>query len=193
MAISLSSSHLTGRDLARSWEFCIAGYRSPTPDSDLVQCVQHPTSASRRAARAMSRIFLSSPNLLSLRVALGHAISANPEATRDFPFSPESSEKLASLLDSLLLRAAPGTSFALEEAPNHQPYDAATDPSLQLSDKTRQDFGVTRVGSGDLVSIYTSLRGFQISPSHFRSMIPVRHAGALLVPSAAQACALAAH
>jgi hypothetical protein len=119
----------------------------------------------------MSRICLSTSDLFTLRVALGHAITANPAPSRDFPFPTESTEKLVALLDSLLLATAPGTTFAVEEAPNDQPYDAGADRSLRLADKVQQDLGVTNTGSGYLVSVYDNLWEIATSPSHFRLRI----------------------
>jgi len=105
----------------------------------------------------MSPVSLSATDLLTLRVALGHAIAANPEASRDFPFAPESTEKLASLLDLLLLATAPSKTFTLEEAPDRPPYGSAgVDRSLQRAGSTEQEVGVASVGLGDLVSAHHS-------------------------------------
>lgn len=133
----------------------------------------------------MSAIILSSIDILGLHVAL-HTIRTNPEACPDFPLTPESTEKLAALLDSLLLATAPGTKFTLEEAPDHLPCDDGADRSGQRADKIQHAFGVTRAGSGDLVSASVSLGEFSVSPSYFRLRIPHWRVAAHTIPSAAR-------
>ena len=99
----------------------------------------------------MSRVCLTTVDLLTLRAALGHAITAHPAPTSMFPFAPESTKKLTSLLDSpLTVPTVPRTTFALEVVPDRPPNDANL--GQLLDDVAQQGFGVTSTGSGDLVS-----------------------------------------
>lgn len=75
---------------------------------------------------------LSASEVLALRLALGHTITAYPSPTLDFPFTSESTEKLTALLDSALSAVAPSAGFTLNLELTRATNDNS---SQQLGDK----------------------------------------------------------